>query len=212
MAHILRSCIKSSSNDVLQIPKDSTLLAVASVIILLDFLLYIVLLVLNQITTSTSPQPNLEKGPMRNVCKLLGYEYICSKSFKYTFIQDQGVLQFFYFIDCAKAVYYYVYIVLSIGFKYILHIIAGIFAFSIRKVKVDPLNDFRYVSTYVYISSILITLFITAVIVARGRPNMFAGMLIGLLFLEIILLLSLVFIPKVRRYHKPYKNLYACMH
>lgn len=108
--------------------------------------------------------------------------------------------------------YYYVYIVLSIGFKYILHIIAGIFAFSIRKVKVDPLNDFRYVSTYVYISSILITLFITAVIVARGRPNMFAGMLIGLLFLEIILLLSLVFIPKVRRYHKPYKNLYACMH
>ena len=75
VAHELRSCIKSSSNNMLQIPKDSTLLAVASVIILLDFLLYIVLLVLNQITTSTSPQPNLEKGPMRNVCKLLGYEY-----------------------------------------------------------------------------------------------------------------------------------------
>ena len=30
--------------------------------------------------------------------------------------------------------YYYVYVVLSLSFKYILHIIAGIFAFSIRNV------------------------------------------------------------------------------
>ena len=84
--------------------------------------------------------------------------------------------------------------ILSLGFKYILHIIAGIFAFSIRNVKVDSLNDFRYVSTYVYISSILITLYIAFVLIAGGRPSLFAGVLIGLLLLEII---RLVFIPKV---------------
>ena len=100
---------------------------------------------------------------------------------------------------------------LSLGFKYILHIIAGIFAFSIRNVKVDSLNDFRYVSTYVYISSILITLYIAFVFIAGGRPSLFAGVLIGLLLLEIILLLSLVFIPKVSLLYY-YYCVHACMY
>ena len=100
---------------------------------------------------------------------------------------------------------------LSLGFKYILHIIAGIFAFSIRNVKVDSLNDFRYVSTYVYISSILITLYIAFVFIAGGRPSLFAGVLIGLLLLEIILLLSLVFVPKVSLLYY-YYCVHACMY
>ena len=103
----------------------------------------------------------------------------------------------FYFVDCPKSIFYYLFIVFSLGFKYILHIIAGLFAFSIRKVKVGALNDFRYVSTYVYVSSILITMYIAFVFIAGGRPTLFAGALIGILFLEISLLLCLVFIPKV---------------
>ena len=112
-------------------------------------------------------------------------------------VQDKGVLQNFYFIYCPETVYFYISIIFSATFKYILHIIAGIFAFSIRKVKVDSLNDSRYVSTYVYVSSILITMYFAFVFIARGRPTLFTGVLSGLVFLEVALLLSLVFIPKV---------------
>ena len=40
-------------------------------------------------------------------------------------------------------------------------------------------------------------MYIAFVFIADGRPSLFAGVLTGLLLLEIILLLSLVFIPKV---------------
>ena len=111
----------------------------------------------------------------------------------------------FYFVDCSKSAFYYLFIVFSVCFKYVLHIVAGIFAFSIRKVKVGALNDFRYVSTYVYVSSILITMFIAFVFIVGGRPNVFAGVLVGILFLEIALLLCLVFIPKVCQREQKFK-------
>lgn len=54
----------------MQIPKDSVLLAAMTVIIAIDLFVYGVFLIPNQLTSSASIQPNLEKLPTKNVSYL----------------------------------------------------------------------------------------------------------------------------------------------
>ena len=84
------------------------------------------------------------------------------------------------------------------GYKAVLLIIAFIFSFSIRKVKVKGLNDAKYIAAAVYVTSIVTTMIIVSLYSLKSYPNLYAA-LFSLGFLTgTTVILSLIFLPKVR--------------
>ena len=82
-------------------------------------------------------------------------------------------------------------------FKLVLHVIAIILAFRIRKIEVDVINDYKYTSIMVYSSTVLIVLVVIFIYVFDDYINTVA-VLVGLvLFLEAVIFLGMTFVPKV---------------
>ena len=83
------------------------------------------------------------------------------------------------------------------GYKALLQVIALVFSFSIRKVKVKGLNDAIFNAVSIYVSSIVLTVIIVSTYTLKNFLNIFpvvfcTGFLIGT-----TVILGLVFIPLV---------------
>ena len=70
-------------------------------------------------------------------------------------------------------------------------------AFKTRKVKVKNLNDAKYITAIVYISSLTTLLNIVITFTIRNRVNSFPAVLSGLNMVTATGVLLLVFLPKV---------------
>ena len=85
------------------------------------------------------------------------------------------------------------------GYKALLQIIAILFAFSTRKVKVKGLDDAKYIAIAVYVTSIVTAIFIVATYTLYDYRNALSVVLsIGILVGATVILM-LVFIPKVSK-------------
>ena len=88
------------------------------------------------------------------------------------------------------------------GYKALLQVVALIFAFSIRKVKVKGLNDTKFINAIVYITSIATAVVIVAAYTLNTKINSFA-VLFSIGFLTgATTTLGIIFVPKV----------HTCMH
>ena len=113
-----------------------------------------------------------------------------------SFLQVMGIVfeHFFYVCDSknrdiALGVLY--------GYKAALQIVAFIFTFSIRKVRVKGLNDAKYIAAAVYVTSIVTAVIIVSLYSLKTFLNLYAA-LFGLGFLiGTTVILALVFVPKV---------------
>ena len=84
------------------------------------------------------------------------------------------------------------------GYKALLQIIAMIFAFSIRKVKVKGLNDTKFIVAIVYVTSIATATIIVAAYTLNTRINGYAALFSSAIVIGTTTTLGLVFVPKVR--------------
>jgi hypothetical protein len=84
------------------------------------------------------------------------------------------------------------------GYKALLQIIAMIFAFSIRKVKVKGLNDTKFIVAIVYVTSIATATIIVAAYTLNTKINGYAALFSAAIVIGTTTTLGLVFVPKVR--------------
>ena len=83
------------------------------------------------------------------------------------------------------------------GYKALLQIIALVFAFTTRKVKVKGLNDGIYIATAVYITSLLWGIVIVSTYSLKEYVNIFATVFSLGLIIGTTAIMGLIFIPKV---------------
>ena len=86
------------------------------------------------------------------------------------------------------------------GYKAILQIIALVFSFSIRKVKVKALNDAKYIAAAVYVTSIVTAVIIVSLYSLKAFLNLYAALFSLGFLIGTTVILVLVFIPKVNLY------------
>ena len=83
------------------------------------------------------------------------------------------------------------------GYKALLQVMAMIFAFSIRKVKVKGLNDTKFIVAIVYVTSLSTAVIIAAIYTLKTRINVFALVFSTAILIGTTTTLGLVFVPKV---------------
>ena len=110
--------------------------------------------------------------------------------------QELGIVtEHFMYVCSSKA--RDIFLGILYGYKMILQVIALVFAFSTRKVKVKGINDAKYITAATYVTSIVLAVIIVATYSMKDFVNAFpalvcTGFLIGTTFI-----LGLVFVPKV---------------
>ena len=87
------------------------------------------------------------------------------------------------------------------GYKMLLQIIALIFAFSIRKVKVAGMNDAKYIGAAVYVTSIVTAIIIVLDYTLDQYINVYACVFCTCVFVGTTAILGLVLIPPVSLVH-----------
>ena len=112
-------------------------------------------------------------------------------------MQEQGVVYEYYFFFCDS---YSRDICLGIiyGSKAVLQIIALIFSFSIRKVKIKGLNDAKSIAAAVYVTSIVTAVVIVSFYSLKEYLNLYATLFCLGFFIGTTAILCLIFIPKVQ--------------
>lgn len=147
---------------------------------------------------------DLERGPDRDVRYLLFYSSTKYRHSHYNIkfvsclhFQDRGVKIVYQVWQCTAKNNANIINITIFVFEAILQIIGVILAFQTRRVKIRVLNDYVYVSSIIYISTI--TIFCTAAItVALGALlNITEVAYSGALLIATTCLLGLTFIPKV---------------
>lgn len=83
------------------------------------------------------------------------------------------------------------------GYKAILQIIALVFSFSIRKVKVRGLNDAKYIAASIYVSSIVLAVVVVSTYTLKDFINAFAAVFCTGFWIGTSVILALSFIPLV---------------
>lgn len=83
------------------------------------------------------------------------------------------------------------------GYKGLLQVVAILFAFSTRKVKVRGLDDAKYIAIAVYVTSIVTAVIIVATYTLYDFRNALSAVLSTGIFVGATVILILVFVPKV---------------
>lgn len=81
----------------------------------------------------------------------------------------------------------------------ILQIVALLFAFSIRKVKVKGLDDAKYIGAAIYVTSIVLAVTIVATYTLRGSINGIVTLTCTGFLIGTSVILILVFVPLVSK-------------
>lgn len=83
------------------------------------------------------------------------------------------------------------------GYKMLPQIVALIFAFSIRKIKIKGLDDAKYIAFAVYITSLVTAIVIVISYTLDTYINLFAGIFSAGFFIGTTSILLLVLLPPV---------------
>ena len=108
-----------------------------------------------------------------------------------------GVLENYYVIGTTEGIYYQLFVILTIIYKFGLYAVGLVLAFLTRNIKVDVLNDYRYNSAIIITSSLLLVITCLALPPLYEYINWFDLVWAILSFLLTSVYLGLTFIPKV---------------
>ena len=110
-------------------------------------------------------------------------------------MQDQGVLEIFFERRCNQSIFFLIYAGVTTAYTFLLHAIALVLAFLIRKVKVTVLNDSRETIAIIYGSTLLLAI---ATLVTLSQPtDSYHIMWSIIVFFVSMIHIGLTFIPKV---------------
>lgn len=98
-----------------------------------------------------------------------------------------------------------VFIPILYGYKGLLQLIALLLAFRTPNIKVKGLDDAKFIISTVYMTTISIVLVMMASFALREYLNIYTAIITIAVFFSTIVILGLVFIPKVRVCH-----VYSC--
>ena len=90
-----------------------------------------------------------------------------------------------------------IYLTLTIVYLAILQIIGIVLAIQTRKVKIKLLNDSKYISAVIYISSIALFFIGSIVLIPDHLINIEEAIFCGSILIATTFFLALIFIPKV---------------
>ena len=83
------------------------------------------------------------------------------------------------------------------GYKMFLQIVALIFAFSIRKVKIKGLNNAKYIAVAVYVTSMVSAIVFVSTYTVNNYLNTFVSLVSTGFFIGTTTILGLVMVPPV---------------
>ena len=115
-------------------------------------------------------------------------------------LQNQEVQVDYYIYRCNSTIYYTMFIVTAVLYKFILHVIGLVLAWLTRKVEIDVLNDYKSTVAIVICSSILlvaICIILPNIITSTFEYYIAWSMLA---FMIAVIHLGFTFIPKVSLY------------
>ena len=118
--------------------------------------------------------------------------------FFFVSIQPLGIRQQFFVLVCYEAsspnffwqIFIFAYLV-------VLQIIGIILSFQTRKVKIQGLNDSKYIAMIIYISSIVIVVLALVTFSLRTYINIGTGIFVAGIFILTTIFLAFIFLPKV---------------
>ena len=101
---------------------------------------------------------------------------------------------FFYFCDSDSRD---ISLGILYGYKAVLQVVALVFSFSIRKVKIKGLNDAKGIALAVYVTSIVTAVILVSFYSLKEYLNIYATLFCLGFFIGTTAILCLIFIPKV---------------
>ena len=112
-------------------------------------------------------------------------------------MKDQGVTETYIRIQCVTNPYFITWGLCSAVYRVVLHTAAIVLSVLTRKVEVTVLNDGKYTTTAVYISTCLIVALLLVVSLLGSYRNTSVSLVATFEFLDAMVFLSFAFIPKV---------------
>ena len=86
-------------------------------------------------------------------------------------------------------------------YKGILQLCALVFAFQTRKVKIEGLNDAKYITAFMYTTSVIVAMTFISSLALYDYINVYAFVYSFGIWLAISAVLAFMFLPKVISYH-----------
>ena len=112
-------------------------------------------------------------------------------------LQNQGVLEQVYNIRCHLSVYLIVFVAITMFYKFALHGISLVLAFSIRKVKIPVLNDSQENRSIIYATTGLLLVLCLIIVVLRPAFGALSLIWYTIIFMFICISLGMTFVTKV---------------
>ena len=122
---------------------------------------------------------------------------IDSHSRNYLFLQEKGIIENYVWIYCYTSDTLYWWLALYF-YLAILQVSALVLAFKTRHVEIKVLNDSKETYAIVYITSVIVAELLIVTIALSEYNNIFTCFYYGGILIAATVILSLVYVPKVR--------------
>ena len=121
----------------------------------------------------------------------------CHYTHAHIYTQEDGIVIEYYDLVCEGPLDI-VWIIVIYAYIVLTQLLAFFLAFRTRKVTIKALNDSKYLSALIYVSTGILIIMVVCAVLLDKYLNTDAAVFSGLLFIYTTLVLSLMFIPKVR--------------
>lgn len=106
-------------------------------------------------------------------------------------------IELYCFYSCGSSIYLKIRAVLTILYKFVLHVGTIALAIRIHRFKVPAIDDFKYISSLVYITSGLTVIIGITAFLLGNYPNVYSSIFALCIWIDATAFLGLTFIPKV---------------
>ena len=103
----------------------------------------------------------------------------------------------FYFWTCEHSIAKIIDGYLLLLYKFAMHAAALFLIFSIRKIKLSALNDYKANSAIVYVQTAIFVILVVGLALLTDYPTFYALLCANMIFIASTTFLGLTFIPKV---------------
>ena len=121
---------------------------------------------------------------------------MCPLSVHLFFFQDQEIVTEYFTYVCSSTARD-IFLGVLYGYKMVLQVIALVFAFTTRKVKIKGLDDSKYIAAATYVASIVLAATLVATYSLKDFVNTYPALFSTGFLIGTTVILGLVFVPKV---------------
>ena len=120
----------------------------------------------------------------------------CPLSLHLFLLQEQEIVTLYFTYICSSTARD-IFLGVLYGYKMVLQVVALVFAFATRKVKVKGLDDSKYIAAATFVTSIVLAVIIVATYSLKDFVNSYPTLFCTGFLIGTTVILALVFVPKV---------------